>query len=667
MCQECLMWNDTTMVSVLCVCTSKHDLVLGKHVHARIGCSTAQHDIIIGTALVNMYGKIGDIDDAQIIFDNMHIRNVVSWSSIIALCTKHGRYKVALQSFETMLQEGVLPNTFTFVSIISTCASQDLSKIGKMFHGRLIGTELEKHPYMANALTNMYGKSGNLNEAESVFNTSYKKDTYSWNMILAAYAEHGKCMDAIKYFHEMMDEGTLPDSSTFVYLLSACANKLVLVDGMNMHMWVTLMGLETDIAVSNTLLNMYGKCNALDVANHLLNDMPEKDVVSWNTLISGHAHNGLGKEAFSIFQQMIQEGMLPNQVTYTCLLDAFKSQDMLAAGIYIHTCAISQLNVVITSALVNMYGKCGSFQRALKVFHGRIVQNVLLWNAMFAVCNQHERGKEALNLFAKMHKDEVIPDNFTFSNILSSCASEEAFNTGKEVHALAIEYGFVQDSVVATALVNMYGKCGSYADALGVFNLVHDRDVILWTSIINVSSENGDGKETIRLLHQMQEAGITPNHITFLSALSACSHSGLLNEGRDCFTSMQQDYSILPTADHYICMIDLLARSGSLTEAEKLMNNMPFQASYVSWTTLLGACKNENDLERGERVGKHLISLYPEKPSAYVVLSQIYTAAGREDDAEALIAQMKERTGITSEINQFQMNAIRKKKLLFLE
>ncbi|MCO5603058.1 hypothetical protein L7F22_057201 [Adiantum nelumboides] len=646
--REAVLGNNSTMRNMLSVCISEGDLLAGRQIHVTISSSVLESDVVVASALVNMYGKVGSLDDSQKIFHNMNLHNVVVWSCMIFLYVNSHKYKDALQSFESMLQEGVLPNSFTFVSIMCACACRTLAKVAKTIHARLVGSKLEQHPYVVNAITNMYGRCGDLKEAESNFSAASKQGTTSWNTILAAYAYYGRYRDAIKLISRMLEAKIIPDATTFINLLSACANQKALVEGMDIHTYITLMGLEMDRAVSNTLLNLYGKCNCLNAAKHLLKEMPEHDVVSWNTLITGYSHHSLGIEAFCMFQQMIQEGILPNLITYTCILDGFVSENLLAAGKQIHTCVISEMNVAATAALMIMYGRCGCFQRALQVFHSKTVPSVLLWNAVFAVCNQHEHGDEALDLFFQMHKEEIILDSFTYSNILSSCTSQGALSTGKEVHALAVENEFAKDMVVATALINMYGKCGSLADAMGVFETTHNRDIVFWTSIIHVFSQHGKGRETIQLLRRMQKGGFVPNDITYLSALSACSHSGLLNEARQCFTSMQQDYGIVPTGEHYICMIDLLARSGLLEEAEKLITGMPFQAGFVSWTILLGACKNENDLERGERIGKLMINLYPDKAPPYVALFQIYAATGREDEAEAILGQMRER-GIKKE------------------
>ncbi|KAI5069311.1 hypothetical protein GOP47_0015612 [Adiantum capillus-veneris] len=329
---EAVMGDNSTMHNMLIACTNESDLTVGRQIHVKISSSVLEHNVVIATALVNMYGKVGSLDDSQQIFHNMNMRNVVIWSCMISLYTKCRKYKDALQSFDNMLQEGVLPNTFTFVSIICACSCQALAKIGKTLHARLVGSEFEQHPYVGNAITNMYSRGGDLKEAEANFSAASKQLTSSWNTILAAYANYGKCKDSIKLFYRMLEEKILPDATTFINLLSACANEKALVEGMDIHTYITLMGLETDIAISNTLLNVYGKCNRLDVAKMLLNEMPEHDIISWNTFISGYTHHSLGIEAFHVFQQMIQEGMSPNLVTYTCILDGFVSEDLLAAG-----------------------------------------------------------------------------------------------------------------------------------------------------------------------------------------------------------------------------------------------------------------------------------------------------------------------------------------------
>jgi pentatricopeptide repeat protein len=343
---------------------------------------------------------------------------------------------------------------------------------------------------------------------------------------------------------------------------------------------------------------------------------------------------------------MLQEGRAPNEITYSCILDTLAGGELqvLAEGKRLHTRVSSISNVVITTSLVNMYGNCGRPEAALEAFRERKLQNVLLWNSAFAVCNRYDRGEEVLDLFVEMHREEaaiVMPDNFTISNVLCACASQVAMCEGRNVQSLAVECDFVQDAIVGTALVNMYGKCGSMEDARSVFDRIDAKDVVLWSALIDVYAQHGYGREVVRLFHEMKQGHIVPNKITYVSALTACSRAGLINEGRELFASMEQDHGVIPAKEHCDCMVDLLARLGSLDEAEELIKNMPFSITYASWTTILGACKNKHDIERGERIGTHLIEVYPEEASLYVTLAQIYTLAGREIDAADVLEKMR--------------------------
>eukprot|EP00249_Psilotum_nudum_P023602 c28935_g13_i2 orf=32-1021(-) len=189
----------------------------------------------------------------------------------------------------------------------------------------------------------------------------------------------------------------------------------------------------------------------------------------------------------------------------------------------------------------------------------------------------------------------------------------------------------------------MYGKCGSLDDARSAFDKIPERSIASWNAMIATYAQHGYGNDALRLFRLMQLEGVMPNKITFVSILSACSHSGLVDEGYRYFASMITDFGVVPTTDHCVCMIDLLGRAGRLDEAEEFVNRMSFQPRAVGWMTLLGACKIHGDVELGKRAAEQVLDVEPQNAAVYVALSNVYAAVGMWDDVEDVRKLMVER------------------------
>lgn len=236
-----------------------------------------------------------------------------------------------------------------------------------------------------------------------------------------------------------------------------------------------------------------------------------------------------------------------------------------------------------------------------------------------------------------------MPDKLTFISVLSACASHVHLAKCKCIHACVVGSVFEVDLVVGNALLSMYGKCGSLDNAQSIFDKLPTRDVFSWNAMIAAHAQNGRSKLALQLLPSMQKEGVMPDKVTFVCLLAACSNAGLVDEGNDFFVSMQQDHGLTPDAEHFNCMINLLGRVGRLEEAEDLIHKMPFEPTPVSWLTLLGACKHHVDVERGERAADLLFRMDPSDVAPYMLLSNMYVAAGREDDAAKVLARMTDK------------------------
>jgi pentatricopeptide repeat protein len=253
------------------------------------------------------------------------------------------------------------------------------------------------------------------------------------------------------------------------------------------------------------------------------------------------------------------------------------------------------------------------------------------------------QGQKALELFQQMQQEGVRPNSVTFVGVLNACASVIALEEGRRVHQQIIQSGLESDVFVGSSLVDMYAKCGSIEDACRVFNKMPSRDVVTWTAILGGFAMHGHGREALKHFEQMCDEGVQPDDITFVCVLSACSHAGLVDEGMCLYASMIRDYMIPAKLEHYTCMVDLLGRAGHLQEAENMVMAMPCKPQAAAWMALLGACRIHGNVGMAECVAKRILELEPENAAVYVLLSNIYAAAGNRHLCENVERQRKER------------------------
>lgn len=428
-------------------------------------------------------------------------------------------------------------------------------------------------------------------------------------------------------------------------VLQDCINTKSLLMGRRTHAHMIKNGIRNDVLVTNYLINMYARCGSIKDARDLFEKMPERSLVSWNTVVSAYTQSENGIEAIKMVWRMQQEGVLPDKFTFTSVLRACATLMALAEGKQVHALIVkieTEFNVFVESALVDMYGKCGSVEDARLVFDKMPERNLVSWNAMIAAFAQNGEGEEALNVFRQVQRAGVNQNQYTLSSALSACASLAALQEGNQVHVVSIKTGFQYDVFVGSALVDMYAKCGSIKNAQNVFDEMPKRNVVSWNAMITGFAQHGRGIETLEIFEQMQQAGVKPNGITFVCVLSACSHAGLVNEGQRYFDSMTGDHGITPRIHHYACMIDLLGRAGRLYEAEDLIDKMPYEPNAAVWGSLLGACRIHGYMELAQRAAERLFEVEPHNAGNHVLLSNIYAAAGRWDDVEKVWKLMKD-------------------------
>ncbi|KAK8695108.1 hypothetical protein V6N13_000283 [Hibiscus sabdariffa] len=388
----------------------------------------------------------------------------------------------------------------------------------------------------------------------------------------------------------MNREEFVPTEYTHVSALNACSRLSDLRKGKQIHGRIYVGCLGMNVFVSNALTDMYAKCGEIDTAQWLFDRTNNKNVVSWNLLIAGYLKNRQPRKCVDLFQEMQVAGLKLDDVTVSNVLGA--------------------------------YFQSGLVDEAIKVFTMIKKKDKVSWTTM--IVGYVQNGKEdALNLFSKMLAEGVDPDSFTVSSEISSCAKLAYLCNGQVVHGKAVLLGVDNDLLVSSALVDMYCKCGITKDASVVFFMMPSRNVVSWNAMIRGYAQNGQDLKALALYEKLLQEKLKPDSITFVAALSACSHAGLV-EGRRYFDSIGKRHALVPTLDHYACMINLLGRSGCTREAVDLINNMPHEPNSLIWSTLISVCAVKGDIEHAEMAAKRLFELDPLNAGPYIMLSNVY-------------------------------------------
>ncbi|XP_022761827.1 pentatricopeptide repeat-containing protein At4g14050, mitochondrial [Durio zibethinus] len=449
----------------------------------------------------------------------------------------------------------------------------------------------------------------------------------------------------------------------YLHQLQNCAKRHSAASTKLLHAHLIKLGLTNCIPLSNSLLNVYTKCNLLQEALELFDEMPQRDHVSWATILTAQNQANISNKTLSMFPSMFSlDRLLPDDFVFASLVKACGSLGAIKEGKQVHgNFLVSPYfdDDVIKSSLVDMYAKCGlpddgravfdsikfknmaswtammhgyarkgRKKEALELFLRVPLKNLYAWTAVISGFVQSGNGIDAFGLFIEMRREGVsIIDPLVLSSIVGASANLAMLELGKQVHGLVIGLGYESCTFISNALVDMYAKCSDILAARDVFSRMSRRDVVSWTSIIVGAAQHGRAEEALSLYDKMVSNGVKPNEVTFVGLIYACSHVGLVNRGRELFKSMIEDCGINPSLQHYTCLLDLLGRSGYLDEAENIINSMPFKPDEPTWAALLSACKHYGNAKMAIKFADHLLSLKPEEPSTYILLSNIYASS----------------------------------------
>ncbi|CAL9084477.1 unnamed protein product, partial [Musa textilis] len=417
------------------------------------------------------------------------------------------------------------------------------------------------------------------------------------------------------------------------------------------HARIVRTGFEQHVFVVGRLISFCSgseQRGCMDYASAVFRQLNWPDGFLWSTMIRGFGRANRPAEAFLFYRRMREEGKNADNFTFSFLLKICGQLSAVELGKQVHCCVLKvgvDSHVFVCNSLIHTYALFDDVVAARQVFEESSERDVVSWNSLIAGyvhCGLHH---EALKMFLRMLRSSFLgPDDATLVVILSACSRLGALDFGRWVHSIVGSSTHGCRLSVANSLIDMYAKCGAIDRAVEVFDDMTERDTVSWNSLILGLATHGRAAEAISLFERMRGCELEePNDITFLGVLCACSHGGLVEEGRRYFDKMTRDYNISPGVRHYGCLVDILGRSGQVREAFQVIRNMPMECNAVVWRTLLGACRVHGDLELGQRVQEHLEEMEPYHSSDYMLLSHMYAKAGHWNDVFEVREAMRER------------------------
>ncbi|XP_051152952.1 pentatricopeptide repeat-containing protein At1g08070, chloroplastic isoform X2 [Andrographis paniculata] len=448
--------------------------------------------------------------------------------------------------------------------------------------------------------------------------------------------------------------------------------------GKQVHAQVLKFGLEDNVHVHTSLINMYARNGSLDDARmvfdrshfrdavsftaliagyvsggyidnarKLFDSIPVRDVVSWNAMISGYAQISRFDDALNLFDEMRNANVSPDTSTLLSVLSVCAHAGAIETGNWVRMWVIEHgydSDLRIVNAMIDMYAKCGDLDTARSLFDGLRKKDLISWNVMIGGYSRASKYKEALEIFRLMQMNSVEPSKVTFLNMIPACAHSGALDLGKWIHKF-VEKNFrdLQNETLWTSLIDMYVKCGDVEAAKRIFYGMETRNLASWNVMIFGSAMHGDATQAIELFSKMTSEGFEPDEITFVGLLSAYCHAGLVDAGRECFDSMKTEFGVSPQVQHYGCMIDLLSRAGRLTEAMEFIETMEMDPDGAIWGAILAGCRMHKNPKLAEYAAEKLFKLEPDNPGAYVQLSNIYADVGRWDDVARIRTAANDR------------------------
>lgn len=575
-----------TRILQACACTE--DLELGVAMHSlaiRSGfMAETARDVPVGNSVLAMYVKCGEVGRARVVFEKMGQRDLGTWNSMIFGCCQSNEWEEARRLLDDMRRDGMEPGVVTWNTLISS-----------------------------------YARSGELDVAmevlEQMEESGVAPDVVTWTSLVSGFVHSDRGGEALQCFMRMRLAGVEPNGMTIASAISACASLRLLSQGMELHCHAIKVGSVNNVLSGNSLVDMYAKCGEVVAAKRIFNEIPDKDIFSWNSMVAGYAQAGYCGKAYELFCKMESLGVRRNVITW---------------------------NIMISGYIRN-----GDDERAFELFQMMesygVKRDTASWNALIAGSVHNGHSDRALRIFRQMQSLLVRPDYITILSIIPAFANLVAFSKVREIHACIFHNNLEMDGKIANALISAYSKSGDLAGACAVFDRHSSRNIISWNCIILAHLLHGSPSEALDRFCEMKQEGVRPDHTTLTAVIKAYGLQGKVSEAKKIFYNMTHDYNITPDLDHYAAIVDLLGRSGSLQEAYEFIDNMPLIPNLAVWEALLTAATIHGNARLANMAARELSSLDPSDPRIQRLVFNYWDLTGKSVDVPLMTVYNKGR------------------------
>lgn len=480
-----------TLVSVALACSNlpiPEGLMLGKQVHAYSLRKGELNSFIINT-LVAMYGKLGKFASSEVLLGSFEGRDLVTWNTVLSSLCQNEQFLEALEYLREMVLEGVEPDGFTISSVLPVCSHLEMLRTGKEMHAyALKNGSLDENSFVGSALVDMYCNCKQVLSGRRVFDGIFDRKIGLWNAMITGYAQNEHDEEALSLFIEMEESaGLLANTTTMASVVPACVRSNAFSRKEAIHGFVMKRGLDGDRFVQNALMDMYSRLGKIDIAEVIFGKMEDRDLVTWNTMITGYVFSERHEDALLMlykmqnFERKASEGasrvvLKPNSITLMTILPSCAALSALAKGKEIHAYAFKNnlaTDVAVGSALVDMYAKCGCLHMSRKVFDQIPIKNVITWNVIVMAYGMHGNGQDAIDLLKMMMVQKVKPNEVTFISVFAACSHSGMVDEGLRIfYNMKNDYGVEPSSDHYACVVDLLGRAGRVKEAYQLTNMM---------------------------------------------------------------------------------------------------------------------------------------------------------------------------------------------------
>ncbi|KAL5569132.1 hypothetical protein UlMin_025707 [Ulmus minor] len=677
MLEEGLEPDKYTFNFVVKACTGALDLQEGVLVHREIVRRRLDSDAFIGTSLIDMYCKNGELKFAGEVFDRMPKKDVVVCNAMIAGLSQSEDPFRALELIRSMPLWGLEPSSVSLLNLVPAVSRLEDRDSCRSVHGYVVRRDFGIA--VLNGLIDMYSKCGDVDVARRVFDGMHRRDDITWGTVMAGYAFNRRFLEVLELFSCMRAENLKMNKVSLISALLAAAELRDLEKGKEIYGCAQQEELDSDVLVATPIMTMYAKCGEIEKAKELFDKLQGKDIIAQSAIISASVQSGYAEEALSIFRDCQNETLVPDAITLSTVLSACAELSLLKLGKSIHCYAVKasiDCYISTSTALVSMYAKCGFFTSALIIFHRMPSKDVVTWNALINAYTQIGEPYHAMKMFLKLQSSGIKPDAGTMVGLVPACTLLNDLDQGACFHGQIIKRGFESDTHVKNALIGMYAKCGSLPSADVLFNKTQlMRDEVSWNVIIAGYVHSGHAKEAISAFHRMKSENLRPNSVTFVSTLPAVAFLSALREGMAFHASIIK-MGFLSNTLVGNSLIDMYSKCGRLKLSEKcfseiqhkdtvswnamlagyavhglgdravslfsLMQESHVQVDSLSFVSVLSACRHAGLIKEGREIFRSIREKHCLEPNLehYACMVDLLGRSGLFDEALSLISSM---------------------------